>query len=41
MEAERQALLLDKLDLSGSEAWPTEQAEKARGLLRNTTISSP
>ena len=33
MEAERQALLLDKLDLSGLEAWPTEQAEKARGLL--------
>ena len=32
-EAERQALLLDKLDLSGLEAWPTEQAEKARGLL--------
>ena len=25
---------LDKLDLSGLEAWPTEQAEKARGLLR-------
>ena len=33
METERQALLLDKLDLSGLEAWPTEQAEKARGLL--------
>ena len=33
MEAERQALLLDKLDLSGLEAWPMEQAEKARGLL--------
>ena len=32
-EAERQVLLLDKLDLSGLEAWPTEQAEKARGLL--------
>ena len=32
-EAERQALLLDKLDLSGLEAWPTEQAEKACGLL--------
>ena len=28
MEAERQVLLLDKLDLSGLEAWPTEQAEK-------------
>ena len=34
METERQALLLDKLDLSGLEAWPTEQVEKARGLLR-------
>ena len=34
METERQALLLDKLDLSGLEAWPTEQAEKTRGLLR-------
>ena len=33
-EAEQQALLLDKLDLSGLEAWPAEQAEKARGLLR-------
>ena len=33
-ETERQALLLDKLDLSGLEAWPTEQAEKARGLLQ-------
>ena len=32
-ETERQALLLDKLDLSGVEAWPTKQAEKARGLL--------
>ena len=34
MEAERQTLLLYKLDLSGLEAWPTEQAEKARSLLR-------
>ena len=33
VEAEQQALLLDKLDLSGLEAWPTEQAEKAHGLL--------
>ena len=33
MEAERQTLLLDKLDLSGLEAWPMEQAEKAHGLL--------
>ena len=33
MEAEQQVLLLDKLDLSGLEAWPAEQAEKARGLL--------
>ena len=32
-EAEQQALLLDKLDLSGLEAWPPEQVEKARGLL--------
>ena len=32
-EAERQVLLLDKLDLSGLEAWPTEQAEEARSLL--------
>ena len=34
MEAERQELLLDKLDLSGLESWPAEEAEKARGLLR-------
>ena len=27
-------MLLDKLDLSGLEAWPTEQAEKAHGLLQ-------
>ena len=33
-EAERQVLLLDKLDLCGLEAWPTEQGEKACGLLR-------
>ena len=33
MEAEQQALLLDKLDLSGLEAWPAEHAEKAHGLL--------
>ena len=33
-EAERQDLLLDKLDLSGLDAWPKEQAEKARGLLK-------
>ena len=33
-EAERQVLLLDKLDLSGLEAWPTDQAEKARSLLQ-------
>ena len=32
-EAEWQVLLLDKLDLSGLEAWPVEQAEKAHGLL--------
>ena len=33
-EAERQELLLEKLVLIGLEAWPTEQAEKARSLLR-------
>ena len=33
-EIERQDLLLEKLDLSGLEAWPADQAEKARGLLR-------
>ena len=33
MEDEQQVLLLDKLDLSGLEAWPMEQAEKAHGLL--------
>ena len=33
-EAERQDLLLDKLDLSGLESWPAEEAEKARGFLR-------
>ena len=34
MEAERQELLLEKLDLTGLEAWPKEQAEKAHSLLR-------
>ena len=33
-EAERQDLLLEKLDLTGLEAWPADQAEKARSLLR-------
>ena len=33
-ETERQDLLLEKLDLSGLEAWPQEQAEKARSLLK-------
>ena len=33
-EAARQELLLEKLDLTGLEAWPPEQAEKARSLLR-------
>ena len=33
-EVERQDLLLDKLDLSGLDTWPTEQAEKARSLLK-------
>ena len=33
-ETERQDLLLEKLDLSGPEAWPQEQAEQARSLLK-------
>ena len=33
-ETERQNLLLEKLDLSGLEAWPQEQAEKAHSLLK-------
>ena len=33
-EAERQDLLLEKLDLSGLEAWPEDQAEKAHSLLK-------
>ena len=33
-ESERQDLLLEKLDLSGLEAWPQEQAEQARSLLK-------
>ena len=33
-KAERQELLLEKLDLTGLKAWPTEQAEKAHSLLR-------
>ena len=33
-ETERQDLLLEKLDLSGLKAWPQEQAEKARSLLK-------
>ena len=33
-EAERQELLLEKLDLTGLEAWPKEQAEKAHSLLK-------
>ena len=33
-EAERQELLLEKPDLTGLEAWPKEQAEKAHSLLR-------
>ena len=33
-ETERQDLLLEKLDLSGLEAWPEEQAEKACSLLK-------
>ena len=34
LEAERQELLLEKLDLTGLEAWPEEQAEKACSLLK-------
>ena len=34
METERQELLLEKLDLTGLEAWPNEQAEKAHSLLK-------
>ena len=33
-DTERQDLLLEKLDLSGLEAWPEEQAEQARSLLK-------
>ena len=33
-EAERQDLLLEKLDLSGLEAWPEEQAGKAHSVLK-------
>ena len=33
-ETERQGLLLEKLDLSGLEAWPQEQAEQAHSLLK-------
>ena len=33
-EAERQELLLEKLDLTGLEAWPKEQAERACSLLK-------
>ena len=33
-EAERQDLLLEKLDLLGLEVWPEEQAEKAHSLLK-------
>ena len=33
-ESERQDLLLEKLDLSGLEAWSQEQAEQARSLLK-------
>ena len=33
-ETERQDLLLQKLDLSGLEAWPQEQAEQAHSLLK-------
>ena len=34
IKAKRQDLLLEKLDLTGLEAWPEDQAEKARSLLK-------
>ena len=33
-EAKRQELLLEKLDLTGLDAWPKDQAEKAQSLLK-------
>ena len=33
-ESERQDLLLEKLDLTGLKAWPTDQAERAHSLLK-------
>ena len=33
-ESEKQDLLLEKLDLTGLEAWPADQAERARSLLK-------
>ena len=39
-EAERQDLLPEKLDLTGLEAWPEDQAEKAHSLLKSTMTSS-
>ena len=33
-EAEKQDLLLEKLDLTGLEAWPKDQVERARSLLK-------
>ena len=33
-ESERQDLLLEKLDLTGLEAWPTDQAGRAHSLLK-------
>ena len=33
-EVERQDLLLEKLDLSGLEAWPKDQAEKVHSLFK-------
>ena len=32
-EAKRQDLLLERLDLTGLQAWPEDQAEKAHSLL--------
>ena len=40
IEAERQDLLLEKLDLTGLEAWPEDQVEKACSLLKKSTMTS-
>ena len=38
-EAERQDLLLDKLDLSGLEAWPAEEVRRLMASYTSTTTS--